>query len=198
MKFLLKNKAHSLLCLLVISLISLITSQKITKKVFFDISINNKPAGKIVMGLFGEIVPKTAENFRQLCIGGKGKGFYGEKLTFEKSIFHRIIPKFMIQGGDITKGNGSGGDSIYGPKFADENFILKHTVPGLLSMANRGPHTNGSQFFITTAKASWLDGKHVVFGKVLTGMKLIKIIENLGTSSGKPRKLVKIVKSGDF
>jgi peptidylprolyl isomerase len=164
----------------------------ITEKCFFDISIGGKPAGTIVIGVFGKDTPKTAANFMAICTGKNDK-----KLTYKGSKFHRIIPEFMLQGGDITHGNGMGGESIYGAKFPDENFTLKHEGPGYLSMANAGPNTNGSQFFITTVKTSWLDGKHVVFGKVLEGFdEVVKKIEAEGTSSGTPKKEVKITNSG--
>lgn len=137
----------------------------ITSRVFFEIEINGVPAGQIIIGLFGEVVPKTAENFRALCTGEKGVGVQGKRLWYKDTPFHRIIPGFMLQGGDIISGNGYGGESIYGPKFDDENFMLKHTGVGFLSMANSGPNTGSSQFFITTEPTPWLDGKHVVFGR---------------------------------
>ncbi|WP_405935940.1 peptidylprolyl isomerase [Streptomyces sp. NBC_00726] len=162
-----------------------------TSQVFFDITIDDAPAGRIVFNLFDDIVPKTAENFRQLATGQNGFGYKG-------SSFHRVIPQFMLQGGDFTRGDGTGGKSIYGEKFADENFKLAHTKPGLLSMANAGPNTNGSQFFVTTIVTSWLDGKHVVFGEVADedSMALVKRIEGLGSQSGRTQAKVTIADSG--
>uniref|UniRef100_A0A1I7U1U5 Peptidyl-prolyl cis-trans isomerase n=1 Tax=Caenorhabditis tropicalis TaxID=1561998 RepID=A0A1I7U1U5_9PELO len=154
--------------------------------VFFDITIRGKPAGRIVMELYSDIVPKTAENFRALCTGEKGVNKNRKKIHFKGSKFHRIIPNFMIQGGDFTKGDGSGGESIYGELFADENFKEKHTEAGVLSMSNTGRNTNGSQFFITTVQTSWLDGKHVVFGKVKEGLDVARHIEANGSESGEP------------
>ncbi|XP_061362702.1 peptidyl-prolyl cis-trans isomerase 1 isoform X2 [Gastrolobium bilobum] len=145
-------------------------------KVFFDMTIGGQPAGRIVMELFADTTPRTAENFRALCTGEKGVG----------------------RSGDFTAGNGTGGESIYGAKFADENFIKKHTGPGVLSMANAGPGTNGSQFFVCTAKTEWLDGKHVVFGQVVEGLNVVKEIEKVGSSSGKTSRPVVVADCGQL
>jgi len=166
---------------------------------FFDVEINGEATGRIIIGLFGNDVPKTVENFRALCTGEKGVSeVSGKALSYKSSTFHRIIPSFMIQGGDFTHGNGMGGESIYGQKFADENFLLKHEGPMYLSMANAGPNTNGSQFFITTVKTPWLDGRHVVFGRVLEGENVVRSIEAVGSPSGTPQKKVVIVDSGEL
>lgn len=164
-------------------------AQSARTKVFLEIKVGIRRIGKVIIELRDDVVPKTAENFRSLCTGEKGFGF-------KDSFFHRIIPNFMLQGGDFTKGDGTGGKSIYGTKFEDENFELKHTAPGMLSMANSGAHTNGSQFFITTVKTEWLDNKHVVFGKVVDGMNVVRQVERIGSKTGKPSMKVQIVDCG--
>jgi peptidylprolyl isomerase len=177
-------------------------------KVFFDLEWEGpvmqggKPtstvkvqSGRMTFNLFNDVVPKTAENFRALCTGEKGFGY-------KDSSFHRIIPEFMLQGGDFTRGNGTGGKSIYGEKFADENFQLKHERPGMLSMANAGPNTNGSQFFVTTVPTAWLNGRHVVFGEVADqeSLDIVKAIEATGSGSGAPKfqKRATITNSGEL
>ncbi|MFI7413695.1 peptidylprolyl isomerase [Streptomyces sp. NPDC049627] len=160
-----------------------------SENVFFKVSANGEDLGRIVFRLFDDVVPKTARNFRELATGQHGFGYKG-------SPFHRVIPEFMLQGGDFTNGNGTGGKSIYGEKFADENFQLKHDRPFLLSMANAGPGTNGSQFFVTTIVTPWLDGKHVVFGEVVEGEDVVKAIEALGSRSGKTSKKIVVEDCG--
>eukprot|EP01114_Cavostelium_apophysatum_P002202 TRINITY_DN1191_c0_g1_i1.p1 TRINITY_DN1191_c0_g1~~TRINITY_DN1191_c0_g1_i1.p1 ORF type:complete len:201 (+),score=31.79 TRINITY_DN1191_c0_g1_i1:120-722(+) len=176
------------------------TAADATKKsrVFFDIQIGNQKAGRLVFELRPDVVPKTAENFRALCTGEKGKGTSGMALHYKGCVFHRIIPGFMCQGGDITSGDGRGGESIYGRRFNDENFTLKHTTPGLLSMANAGKNTNGSQFFITVAPTPWLDGKHTVFGSLVEGQDILKKMEATGSQSGMTSEKVMIIDCGQL
>lgn len=166
-------------------------NQDALPRVYFDMEAGGEAVGRIVMELRSDVVPKTAENFRCLCTGEKGVSYKG-------SPFHRVIPEFMCQGGDITRGDGSGGQSIYGKRFEDENFTLKHTGPGILSMANAGPNTNGSQFFICTAKTEWLDGAHVVFGSVVEGMEVVEALEKLGSRSGRTSKDIRVAACGQF
>jgi len=168
------------------------TDAEVTSTVYFDMEIGGAPAGRIEIGLFGGVVPKTAENFRQLCTGEPGFGY-------ADSPFHRVIPGFMCQGGDFTRGDGTGGESIYGDKFEDEweNGYIGHSEPFLLSMANAGPDTNGSQFFLTTRTTPHLDGKHVVFGKVVEGHETVQAIEKVGSAGGATRRPVMISSCGE-
>jgi cyclophilin family peptidyl-prolyl cis-trans isomerase len=174
-------------------------SADITSRVFFDVSKQTtpnspyQPLGRVVIGLYGSVVPKTVENFETLC---RGTTMNGQPAGYKGSLFHRIIPNFMIQGGDFTRFDGTGGMSIFGQKFADENFVLKHTGPGVVSMANAGPNTNSSQFFICTTKTPHLDGRHVVFGTVVEGMDVVREVESLGSRSGRPQGRIVISNCG--
>lgn len=183
-------KQYALLLLVVLLSVSSGMAQT-RSKVFLDVTADGRPLGRIVIELRADVVPKTAENFRALCTGEKGFGFKG-------STFHKVVPQFMLNGGDFTNHNGTGGKSIYGAKFADENFTLKHTGPGVVSMSNSGPNTNGSQFMICTVATPWLDGKNVVFGQVVTGMDVVGKIENLGTSAGKTTARIVIENCGQL
>ena len=168
-------------------------------RVFLDLALGREPIGRVTIELRADVVPKTCENFRALCTGERGRSARtGTPLTYKGSTFHRVIPNFMCQGGDFTKGDGTGGESIYGETFRDENFTLRHQGAGTLSMANAGPNTNGSQFFVCTGDTSWLDGKHVVFGSVVGGMDVIRRVEACGTKSGKTRETIKIVDCGEI
>ncbi|BCS03867.1 putative peptidyl-prolyl cis-trans isomerase [Aspergillus luchuensis] len=166
--------------------------------VFFDIALGGEPLGRIKMELFADVTPRTAENFRQFCTG-ESKNAQGRPQGYKNSRFHRVIKDFMIQGGDFVNGDGTGSCTIYGtPRFSDENFLLKHDHAGLLSMANSGPNTNGCQFFITTTATPFLNGKHVVFGKVVEGMDVVRMIENTRTTRDKPNQDVLIVQCGEM
>lgn len=171
--------------------ISSTPTEKKNPQVYFDISVEKQQVGRVVMLLRADVVPRTANNFRALCTHEKGFGYQG-------SAFHRIIPDFMCQGGDFTNNNGTGGKSIYGRKFDDENFTLKHTGPGILSMANSGPNSNGSQFFLCTTKTDWLDGKHVVFGHVISGMDIVKKVEKYGSKNGATSAKITISNCGEL
>eukprot|EP00745_Piridium_sociabile_P038208 TRINITY_DN69752_c0_g1_i1.p1 TRINITY_DN69752_c0_g1~~TRINITY_DN69752_c0_g1_i1.p1 ORF type:complete len:177 (-),score=22.07 TRINITY_DN69752_c0_g1_i1:107-637(-) len=173
-------------------------TEKENPRVFFEISVDNECFGRVEFELYKDACPQTAENFRALCTGEKGVGRSGVPLHYKNCSFHRIIPEFMLQGGDFTSGDGTGGESIYGTRFDDENFNVKHDVPYLLSMANAGPGTNGSQFFITAVKCTWLDGKHVVFGRVTSGSDIVDKLQRFGTPAGSVAKKVRISDCGQL
>jgi peptidylprolyl isomerase len=188
-----RNPALPALALVIAAALPAAAARADNPLVAIEVGIDGASAGTIKAELFADVVPKTAENFRALCTGEKGTDDRGNTLDYAGSPFHRIIPGFMIQGGDFTRGNGTGGVSIYGGTFDDENFQLKHTEPGLLSMANSGPDSNGSQFFITVAPTAWLDGKHVVFGKVVDGMDVVEAMEAQGSRRGRTKVPVVLI-----
>ena len=167
-------------------------------RVFLEISIDGEKQGRIIIELFADKVPTTCENFRVLCTGEKGVGRSGAKLHYKGCKFHRIIPHFIVQSGDFVKNDGSSNECIYGPKFPDENFVVKHSEPGIVSCANSGRNSNGCQFFITLIKAPWLDGRHVAFGKVVEGMDIVEKIQGCGSSSGSPKQTVEISDCGEL
>ena len=167
-------------------------------RVFLDLTIGGEAAGRLVIELFSDSTPKIAENFRALCTGEKGIGKNGKPLHYKGMTFHHVIPRSMFIGGDLTEGNGLGGESIYGDSFADENFVNMHIGPGILSMANTGPGTNNSQFFILTAKTEWLDGTNVVFGIVVEGFDIMKAVQKVGSNSGFTSKPVMIADCGQL
>ena len=169
-----------------------------TARTFLDLTIGGKPVGRMTFALFGEVAPRTVENFRALCTGEGGVGVAGQPLHLKGSSFHRIIPQFMCQGGDFTNGDGTGGESIYGRTFDDESFELKHTGIGQLSMANSGPNTNGSQFFVTIAPCPWLDGKHVIFGELVDGFDVLGKLEMVGSRSGTTKFPVVVSDCGEL
>ncbi|MEW5301586.1 MAG: hypothetical protein WDW36_004437 [Sanguina aurantia] len=170
----------------------------ITHRVYMQLEAGGKALGRVAIGLYGNAAPRTVENFVALCKGDGGVGGMGKALSFSGCNFHRIIPGFMVQGGDITNGDGTGGDSIFGPTFEDENLKLKHDGAGVLAMANAGKDTNSSQFYITLAAQPHLDGKHVVFGKVEAGMELVRRLESMGSSDGTPKQAVRVVSCGEL
>lgn len=197
--FAIVSAAISIVTLFAVQANAMMDFEKITKKVFLDIEIEGGESGRITIGLFGITAPRTTDNFRALCTGEKGIGKEGKPLHYKGAIFHRVVPKFMMQGGDITDNNGDGGESIYGKYFEDEHFALKHHGPMYVSMSNSGPNTNNSQFFITFKKAPWLDGKHVIFGKVIEGEKIVRLVEKEGNKKdGVPKSKITIVDSGEL
>ena len=189
-------KVLSMMAALYTAAVQASTLDRVTDKVFFDIEIDQEPVGRIVIGLFGDVVPRTVMNFRSIAEGDLGVRSSGREMTYTGTNFHRIIPDFMAQGGDFTRFDGTGGESIYGRKFDDENFLLHHSKPYLLSMANSGPDSNGSQFFITFKETPFLDGKHVVFGEVIEGTEVVDALEKIGSKSGEPSQRASIKLSG--